>query len=215
MNDVKTFLLFTYWLNNAFVFIIRTMIKISILSEIRWLKTFSLCNWVYVTKTSLFMGKMTIYSTEMKVWNISKYSEELIGNRILFLDVNGIMKWFLRNFIQSLIGKVTIYWHSNNNKDMMSKRDYVWLRQQLSTNNSHLSYVTCYTINKIISESCITYYLLLSSFTYWYGIKYFWNQRDNKLYIQILRNFIISFLKSSCSLASLESVVYMTSWFYI
>ena len=154
INDVKMFLLFTYQLNNEFVLIIRTMIKISILSEIRWLKTFSLCNWVYVTKTSLFMGKMTIYSTEMKVWNISKYSEELIGNRILFLDVNGIMKWFLRNFIQSLIWKVTIYWHSNNNKDMMSKRDYVWLRQQLSTNNSQLSSVTCYTINKILSERC-------------------------------------------------------------
>ena len=150
MNDVKTFLLFTCLFNNAFVFIIRTMIKISILSEIRWLKTFSLRNWVYITKTSLFIGKMNIYSTEMKVWNISKYSEELIGKRSLSLDVNGIMKWLLRNLIQSLIWKVTIYWHSNNNKDMMSKRDYVWLRQQLSTKNSHLSYVTCYTINKII-----------------------------------------------------------------
>ena len=37
---------------NAFVFIIRTMIKISILSEIRWLKTFSLRNGEYVTNTS-------------------------------------------------------------------------------------------------------------------------------------------------------------------
>ena len=44
MNDVKTFLLFTYRFNNEFVFIIRTMIKIGILSEIRWLKTLSLRN---------------------------------------------------------------------------------------------------------------------------------------------------------------------------
>ena len=152
---------------------------------------------------------MKIYSTEMKVWIISKNSEELIGYKNLCLDVCGIMKWFLRNFIQLLIGKVTIYWHNNNNKDMMSKRDYVWLRQQLSTNNSHLSYVTCYTINKMISESCrniINFYLFI-----WYQIFFSKPYWDNKLYIQILRNFIISFLKFCCSFASLESVVYVTS----